>query len=80
MTGHSKYENEKRMLGLNIAFYRKACGMTQLEFAEALGISRTHISNIEAAKMRTSISLELLFDMCEVLGVSPADLLDFSRF
>ena len=75
-----RYDNEFRMLGLNIAFYRKMCGMTQLQLAEAVDISRTHMSNIEAANVNTRISIDLLFRLSEVLGVKPADLLDFSRF
>lgn len=40
--------NELRLLGLTIAYYRRAKGMTQAELAEAVHISRTHMSNIEA--------------------------------
>ncbi len=43
-----KRMNELRLLGLTIAYYRKLRGMTQLELAEAVNISRTHMSNIEA--------------------------------
>ena len=40
--------NDLRLLGLTIAYYRRAKGMTQAELAEAVHISRTHMSNIEA--------------------------------
>ena len=45
-----KRMNEFRLLGLTIAYYRRLRGMTQLELAEAVQISRTHMSNIESSK------------------------------
>ena len=58
-----RHTEEMRLLGLTIAFYRRARGLTQSELAEAVQISRTHMSNIEAPNTKTSISLNLLFDM-----------------
>ena len=69
--------NNLRLLGLTIAYYRKAKGMTQAELAEAVQISRTHMSNIEAPNTRTSISLQLLFDIADALGVPVKELFDF---
>lgn len=69
--------NELRLLGLTIAYYRKARGMTQSELAEAVEISRTHMSNIEAPNSKTSISLNKLFDIAEALEVPVKDLFDF---
>ena len=55
--------NEKRIrqfreLGLTISYYRKLKGLTQADLAQNVGLSRTHISNIEAPQVKTSISLE----------------------
>lgn len=69
--------NNLRLLGLTIAYYRKAKGMTQSQLAEAVHISRTHMSNIEAPNARTSISLNLLFDIAEALEVPVRELFDF---
>lgn len=69
--------NEFRLLGLTIAYYRKLRGLTQAELAEATNLSRTHISNIEAPNGKTSISLNNLFDIAEVLEVPVKDLFDF---
>lgn len=66
--------NEFRLLGLTIAYYRKLRGLTQ---AEATNLSRTHISNIEAPNGKTSISLNKLFDIADVLEVPVKDLFDF---
>ena len=69
--------NELRLLGLTIAYYRKLRGLTQAELAEATNLSRTHISNIEAPNGKTSISLNKLFDIEDVLEVPVKDLFDF---
>ena len=69
--------NEFRLLVLTIAYYRKLRGLTQAELAEATNLSRTHISNIEAPNGKTSISLNKLFDIAEVLEVPVKDLFDF---
>ena len=61
--------NQLKQLGLTIAYYRKLKGFTQQDLADAAGLSRTHISNLEAPNMPTSISLEKLFDIADVLGV-----------
>lgn len=69
--------NEFRLLGLTIAYYRKLRGLTQAELAEATNLSRTHISNIEAPNGKTSISLNKLFDIADVLEVPVKDLFGF---
>ena len=69
--------NEFRLLGLTIAYYRKLRGLTQAELAEATNLSRTHISNIEAPNGKSSISLNKLFDIADVLEVPVKDLFDF---
>ena len=72
----NKYINKFRIIGLNIAYYRKLRGLTQLQLAELVNVSRTHISNIEAPNMPTSISLEKLYDIADVLNIPPSYLLD----
>ena len=62
-------EQEYKMIGLNIAYYRKLKGMTQLQLAESAGISRTHMSNIEAPNMPTSISLDTLMDLADLQAI-----------
>ena len=60
-----------KRIGLNIALQRKLHNMTQIQLAEAVNISRTHMSNIEAPNMITPMSLEVIFDIAEALNVSP---------
>lgn len=69
--------NQYKQLGLTIAYYRKLKGITQQALAEAVNLSRTHISNLEAPNMPTSISLEKLFDIAEVLNVPVKSFFDF---
>lgn len=64
-----------RQLGLNIAYYRKQRGLSQLQLAELVDISRTHMSRIEIADC--AVSLDVVFDICDALCVSPAKLFDF---
>lgn len=66
-----------RRLGLNIAYYRKVKGLSQSRLAELLDISRTHMSRIETADC--AVSLDVVFDICDVLGVTPDRLFDFSK-
>lgn len=73
----NKREQEYKMIGLNIAYYRKLAGLSQLQLAEKIGISRTHMSNIEAPNMPTSISLETLMDIADALDVTASTLLIF---
>lgn len=64
-----------KQLGLNIAFYRKLRGLSQLELAEMIDISRTHMSRIETADC--AVSLDVVFDICDTLSISPNQLFDF---
>ena len=72
-----KRVNQYRQLGLTIAYYRKLRGLTQMQLAEYVDLSRTHISNLEAPNMPTSISLDKLFDISETLKVPIAKLFEF---
>ena len=73
MIRDNKYKHKDKYIriGLNIALNRKLKDMTQGELAEAIGISRTHMSNIEAPNKITPVSLEVIFDIAEVLQIQP---------
>ena len=76
---NAKRKQEYKMIGLNIAYYRKLKGLTQLQLAESINISRTHMSNIEAPNMPTSISLETLMDIADALEIPVEQLLHFNK-
>ena len=67
----NKHSEKYIRIGLNISLQRKLKKMTQIELSEKIGISRTHMSNIEAPNMVTPVSLEVIFDICDVLNISP---------
>lgn len=69
------YQKEYRQLGLNIAFYRKARGLTQMQLAELLDIDRSHLSAIELANV--GVSLDVVFHICKILQITPKELFDF---
>lgn len=68
-------KNEYKLLGLNIAYYRKARGFSQNALAEKINISRTHMSRIETAEC--AVSLDVIFDICRVLNIAIKDIFDF---
>jgi transcriptional regulator with XRE-family HTH domain len=64
-------------LGLKISYYRKLCGMTQEELAEAIDKNTSFIGQVEAPNMSVAISLDTLFDISRVLSVPAYKFLDF---
>lgn len=71
----SLHAEQYKQIGLNIAFYRKLKGLTQLQLAEQIGISRTHMSNIEAPLMEKTMSIEVLLNIADALEIEPYKLL-----
>ena len=71
-----KFEPYYKQVGLNVAYYRKLRNLTQMDLAEFTDLSRTHISNIEAPNMKTSISLDTIFSISQVLQIPPKKLLE----
>ena len=61
----NKHSDEYKLLGLNIAYYRKANGLSQEKLSELVNISRTHMSRIETAEC--SVSLDVIFEICKAL-------------
>lgn len=74
---NEKRQRQFRQLGLTIAYHRRLKGLSQMELAEAVDISRTHMSNIEAPNGKKSVSLETLFDIADALEIPVKDLFDF---
>jgi Predicted transcriptional regulators len=74
----NKFSLEYKSIGLNISYYRKLKGYTQLQLADKVNISRTHMSNIEAPNVPTSVSLEVLLSIAKELGIPAYKLLIFS--
>ena len=68
------YEEYKK-LGLNIAYYRKEQGLSQMKLAEMVNISRTHQSRIE--NNDCAVSLDVIFSIANALHVPVFKLFEF---
>lgn len=73
----NNHELELKKIGLNIAYYRKLKGISQIQLAEDAQISRTHLFNIKAPNVPTQISIETLLDIAKALDITPDNLLIF---
>ena len=73
------FDNEARRQDLYRAngYIRQRKGLSQEQFAEELGISRQQLASIEAPNMDRGLSLELLFNIADVLEIEPYLLLKF---
>lgn len=70
-----EYRDQYRKFGLNVVYYRKKLRVTQLQLAEMLSIERSHISAIELGNV--GVSMDLIFEMCDVFQIKPKELFDF---
>ena len=71
----AEYKGLYEKFGLNVVYYRKRRKLTQLQLADLVDIDRSHISAIELGNV--GVSFDVMFKMCEVLGIQPKDLFDF---
>ncbi len=76
------FKNRDRViqLGIAIGMLRRMRGMSQEQLAEKAGISRAHLSTIEAPNMVTGMSLDTFFNIADALDVDPADLINAAMF
>lgn len=68
------YTHYYRIIGENVAYYRKKKNLTQEGLALKANISRTHISHIEAEHVHKAPSLDILFRLCSILSIEPYQL------
>lgn len=61
------------VIGKNIKQYRTAAQLTQLQFADKLGISLNYLTKIESAKCDKSLSLSLLNHIANTLSIEITD-------
>lgn len=82
MSKEVAFKNRDRFvqLGIAIATLRKYRGLSQEALADKAGISRSHLSTIEAPGIASGFSLETFFDIADALGIAPKDLIDASIF
>lgn len=82
MSKDIEFKNRDRFiqLGISISALRKMSGMSQEQLAEKAGMSRSHLSAIEAPNIIRPFSLEILYNIADALGVEAGDLLNASMF
>ena len=82
MSKDIEFKNRDRLiqLGIAISALRKMRGMSQEQLAEKAGISRSHLSSIEAPGIARAFSLEIFFNIADALDIDPADLIEASAF
>ena len=66
---NKEHANRYREIGRRISFHRKHRGLTQQELADKIGISKSHLSKIEAPSSSKYCSLAILFDIADGLGI-----------
>lgn len=69
------YFDKYKRLGLNIAYFRKLNGYTQIQFAEMIDVDRSHLSGMEIGK--NAPSLDLVFRICKEINITEKELFDF---
>jgi transcriptional regulator with XRE-family HTH domain len=74
--GKKHRRNEKAILTVarNVRHYRKVNRITMTELANRLDVDYSHIGRIERGTINTNISM--VYDIAEILGVKPSQLLD----
>lgn len=80
MSKNLSFKNRDRFiqLGIVIAALRKMRGMSQEELAAEAGISRSHLSAIEAPNLVRAFSMEAFYNIADALKVDPKDLINAS--
>lgn len=69
-----------KLIAKSIAEIRKKRGITQSELASLLGVSKSYISKIEAPNTNKTFSLELVFNVAEVLEVPVTELFRYIKW
>jgi transcriptional regulator with XRE-family HTH domain len=74
--GDAKMYDEKclQQLGNNIRFLRTACQLSQQELAKRIGVSQTHLSNIEHSHVK--VTLKLLLRIANVFDCTLENIFD----
>lgn len=82
MGNNTNFKNRDRFiqLGIAISALRKMRGMSQEKLSEISGVSRSHISAIEAPGVVRPFSLDVFFNLADALEIEPVDLLNASLF
>ena len=70
-----KHSERFKNIGIKISKYRNKKGLTQEELANKVGISYSYLTQIEAPNVVKKMSLEVLYDIADILNIDIKDLL-----
>ncbi len=73
---NQKHTKEYKIIGQAIKKYRKNKGYTQEQLADKVSISMSYLTKIEAPNCDQPFSLEVVFDIAEVLEIPAHTLLE----
>ena len=65
----SSNDERYRQIAKKIVHFRNLRGLSQQEFADMIGISKSYLSKIEAPNSDKAYSLDVLFAIADGLGV-----------
>ena len=67
-------EPDLKKIGLAIKIFRIKCGISQTALAERLGLSQTHMNNVEHGKVM--LGLKTLFKLRHIFGCALEDIIE----
>lgn len=70
-----KHSERFKNIGIKVSKYRMKKGLMQEELANNVGVSYSYITQIEAPNVVKKMSLEVLYDIADELGIDIKDLL-----
>ena len=79
MKDNKRHADQLMLLGNKIAYYRRKNKLSQEQLAEMIGISRVHMSHIEAPNVIQAFSINVLFDIAKVLDIKTMELFNFDQ-
>jgi len=79
MKDKARHGDKLMLIGNKIAYYRRKNKLSQEQLADKVGISRVHMSHIEAPNVIQAFSINVLFDIAEVLEIDSMELFNFDK-
>lgn len=73
-----EFDNYKMLIAQNIKFLRKTNKFTQVELANACGMGRIYLSEIERGKR--NFTLKTLYKIAIALNLTPIDILTLNKW
>ena len=69
-----------RQIGAKVSYYRTLVGISQQELADKIGTTQSTISKVESGNYNDNLSIVMLKDIADALGMDVSLLLEFNGF